>query len=66
MADKEKKLGEKSMEFEAMKTESDAAILVLREENEEFRTRSERLEVENQALEEERNQLRANLDEKMG
>ena len=51
MADKEKKLSEKTMEFEAMKTESDATISGLRDSNEEFRTVNERLQAANMALE---------------
>ena len=65
MADKEKKLNEKIMEFEAIKTESDAAIQELRDSNEEFKSANERLVTANEALEKERNELRSNLDEKM-
>ena len=64
-ADKDKKLAEKTMEFEAMKTESDAAISMLREQNEEYKAHNFRLDEANQALEAERNELRSNLNEKI-
>ena len=53
------------MEFEAIKTESDAAIRELRDSNEEYKLLNKRLETTNVALEMERNELRASLDEKM-
>ena len=52
------------MEFEAIKTESDAAIRELRDSNEEYKLVNERLETTNVALEMERNELRASLDGK--
>ena len=38
MVDREKKFAEKTMEFEAMKTESDATISSLTEANQKFKT----------------------------
>ena len=37
MADKEKQLSQKTMEFDAMKTDSDATMRELREQNEEYK-----------------------------
>ena len=65
MVDREKKLAEKTMEFEAMKMESDATISSLTEANQEFKTSQERLQEVAESLEKERDELRASLQEKM-
>ena len=64
MVDREKKLAEKTMEFEAMKTESDATISSLSEANQEFKTSQDRLQEVAESLEKERDELRASLQEK--
>ena len=65
MAEKVKLLNEKTMQFETMKTESDATIQELREKQAQFATVNERLLTTKEQLEKERDELRSSLNQKM-
>ena len=65
MAEKVKLLDEKTMQFETMKTESDATVQELREKQAQFATVNERLLTTKEQLEKERDELRSSLNQKM-